>query len=106
MVVRSLFLGLILLGVSEMTISAWFIGFLLFWIVARFTIMKYDDLDMLELAILLMLSIVPYVNFILSVVFVIATILHLIEKKKGKLAWVDGKFVWNKVEPISKNDCS
>lgn len=104
MVVRLLFLGLILLGVSEMTIGAWFIGFILFWIVARFTIMKYDNLNTLELAILLMLSVVPYVNFIAAGFLVIATIIHLIQKKKGNLEWENGKFVWK--TPISKNDCS
>lgn len=104
MVVRSLFLGLILLGVSEMTIGAWFIGVVLFWIVARFTIMKYENLNTLELAILLVLSVAPYVNFIMAGLFIFATIIHLIQKKKGNLEWNNGQFVW--VKPICKKEDS
>lgn len=98
-----LFVSLILLGVNEMTVGMWFVGVVLFWIVARFTAMKYRNLNTLELAILLVLSVAPYVNFIMSVMLILGTIAHVIQKKYGNLEWENGKFVWKK-EPISHND--
>lgn len=87
-----------------MTIGAWFIGVVLFWIVARFTIMKYGNLNTMELAILLMMSVVPYVNFIMTVMLVLGTTVHVIQQKYGNLEWENGKFVWKM--PISKKDDS
>lgn len=79
-----------------MIVGVWFFGVVLFWIVARFTIMKYENLNTLELAILLVLSVVPYVNFILSVMLILWSIAQVIQKKYGNLEWENGKFVWKK----------
>jgi hypothetical protein len=96
MVVRSLRCGLMLLGVSEMTVEFWILGVLVFWVVAYFTIMKYEDLGISELIILMVLSVAPYVNFIASVLLVILYSFTAIKRKYGTLAWKNRKFVWVK----------
>lgn len=88
-----------------MSIAVWFLGFILFWVVARFTIMKYEDLNSWELVGLVIFSIAPYVNYIMTGILILATMLHVLQRNMGSLQWVDQKFVWKK-SPYSKKDHS
>lgn len=79
-----------------MTIEFWILGVLVFWGVSYFTIMKYEDLDIRELILLMVISIAPYVNFIASVMLAILYFFTAIQRKYGTLGWKNRKFVWVK----------
>lgn len=66
-----------------MTVEFWLLGVLVFWVVARFTIMKYDDLNFMELCFLVAISLLPNFNLYAAAVMIVATIIHKIHLMKG-----------------------
>lgn len=79
-----------------MTISVWLLGVVLFWIVARFTIMRYDNLNSTELVMLGVVSLVPGLNFVMVGMMILLMLVMVSKQKFGELSWVEGKFVWKK----------